>query len=436
VQSVQDIWSVVLKILQHELSEVAVELWFGGCNAVGIDNDTFTIVADTAFKRDLINEKYYEKLSDALKQVFGQTVKPLVLAEGDDRKVIKNLDSRFSKDKYNFDNFIVGPSNRLAHAAACAVAEETNPSYNPLFIYGNPGLGKTHLLYAIAHRFKENHPDAKIIYVKAEGFVNELIEAIRGHTNIDFKAKYRTADLLLVDDIQFIIGKDSSQEEFFHTFNNLYETGSQIVLTSDRPPKDMLRLEDRLKSRFEWGLLADIRPPDLETRMAVVKSKCAEFGVSIPPSITKYIAENITSNIRMIEGVIKKISAYKDLLKTSDDINISEIQTITNDIIQKEKQCTPESIVNCVGKHFSISPESIKGRSREKNIIRARQISMYIIRNLTDLTMDEIGKTFGNKDHTTVLHAIRKIEEGLESNPQLADEIRDISTDVVESDDL
>ncbi|MDR0819309.1 MAG: chromosomal replication initiator protein DnaA [Oscillospiraceae bacterium] len=434
MQSVDDIWSAVLSLLRVELSQTAVDLWFGDCKNITLQNDDLIIYTDSEFKRDIIVERYIDKLSAALKNVFGEDITPHILC-GDEKwessSVSVKSSPQFNKEKYSFDNFIVGPSNRLAYAAAAAVAADRTGVYNPLFIYGNPGLGKTHLLYAIANKFKKTQPEFQIIYVKAESFMNELVDAIVNKRMNEFRSKYRNVDLLLVDDIQFIAGKEQTQDEFFHTFNSLFEGEKQMVLTSDRPPKDMLRLEDRLKSRFECGLLTDIQPPDLETRIAIVRSKASEIGINVPPNIVEYIAQNITSNVRLIEGVLKKISAYHELINSNDELDQQAIEDITRDIILKAKKYTPEQIIERVGLHYSIQPEQIVGPNRERNVLSARQVSMYLIRQLTDLTLFDNGKLFG-RDHSTVIHAIKKIEDKIEIDPQLADTIRDITTDIKE----
>ena len=334
----------------------------------------------------------------------------------------------FDDSRFTFDRFVVGASNRMAHAAAMAVARNPAAAYNPLFIYGGPGLGKTHLLYAIGHEIKRSHHEFRIVYIKGDEFTNELVSAIQSGRNTDFRDKYRFADLLLVDDIQFIAGKIQTQEEFFHTFNTLYEAGKQIVLTSDRPPKEMLRLEERLRSRFEWGLLMDIQPPDYETRLAIIRNKAQSMGVPLEDHIAEYIAENVTENIRQLEGTVKKILAYRELIADAD-INIELVEKITHEIIRGDREYTPDMIIEKVAAYYSITPDEIKGSSRQKNTALARQISMYLIRKLINMPLTDIGAVMGNKDHSTVMHSIKKIESGM-ATPEFADVIRDITANI------
>ena len=289
-------------------------------------------------------------------------------------------------------------------------------------------MGKTHLLYSIGHAIKNTFPNFRIVYIKGDDFTNELINAIQTSKSMEFKEKYRMADLLLVDDIQFIAGKVQTQEEFFHTFNALYESGKQIVLTSDRPPKEMLRLEDRLQSRFEWGLLADIQPPDFETRVAITKNKALRLGVPLPDKASHYIAENVKVNIRQIEGIVRKIQAYRDL-ENNGTIDMEQVEKITKEVIRNEKVYTPEYIIEKIASYYGISIEEISGKSKIKNTALARQISMYLMRKLTNLTLEEIGAVL-NKDHSTVLHAIRRIEDNISNTPELADVIRDITANI------
>ena len=309
-----------------------------------------------------------------------------------------------------------------------AVANQPGKAYNPLLIYGDSGLGKTHLLYAIGHEVRSRDRDLRIVYIKGDEFTNELIAAIQNATQEAFREKYRTADLLLVDDVQFIAGKVQTQEEFFHTFNTLFEAGKQIVLTSDRPPREMLRLEDRLKTRFEWGLMADIQPPDYETRVAIAKNKADQLGLALPSGIPEYLAENLTANVRQIEGAVKKIQAYRDLLY--GEIDIDMIKKILADVIRGEREYTPELIIARVAAFYDLPVESVTGQSRVAKIAHARMVSMYLMRKLMDLTLDVIGSSFGNKDHTTVLHAIKKIENAVANDPEEADVLRDITSNI------
>ena len=330
---------------------------------------------------------------------------------------------------YTFDHFIVGNSNRFAHAAASAVAENPGKTYNPLFIYGNSGLGKTHLLLAIGNAIHERWPDKTIVYIKGDEFTNQLVRAIKSGTTEDFRNKYRSVDLFLVDDIQFIAGKQQTQNEFFHTFNSIYEAGNQIVITSDRPPLEMATLDDRLRTRFEWGLMADIQPPDLETRMAITRNKAAQLGLILSDEAVTYIAENITSNIRRLEGVIKKLTAYKEIL--NEVITIDSVKRAIRDvIIEGIYTPTPEIIIRETARYFQLTEEDLRGQSRSKNTAMARQISMYLMRSLIDLTLNEIGKQYEGRNHATVLSSIRKIEDLLKTDPKMQVIIRDITSNI------
>ena len=316
-----------------------------------------------------------------------------------------------------------------SHAAARKAAENPGLSYNPLFIYGNSGLGKTHLLYSIAHTIHDNHPDYKIIYVKGDSFTNELIAAIREGRNQEFRDKYRGADVFLMDDVQFIAGRDSTQEEMFHTFNTLYELKKQIVFTSDRPPKEMLRLEDRLKTRFEWGLLADIIPPDYETRMAIIKSKAIRMGMELPDYIIQLIAETITANVRQIEGTVNKIMAYQDI--NGDKVDKNTVIRAVKDIFKEKSDILPTAdvIIDEVCKFYNLEPGLLRGQGRSKDISLARQIAMYQIRRMTNLSLKEIGHEF-NRDHSTVLSALNRIEGLVKTDPEKAEIIKDITTNI------
>ena len=330
---------------------------------------------------------------------------------------------------FTFENFIKGPSNQFAFAAAQAVAANPSGAYNPLFIYGPSGLGKTHLLNAIQFEIKKNHPDFNIVYVDCEMFTNETISAIKTATMEQFRQKYRKADVLLIDDIQFLAGKESTQEEFFHTFNCLYEAGKQIVVTSDRPPKEMKRLNDRLCSRLEGGLLADVQPPDLETRTAIIRTKAAQFGMVLSEEVVQYIAENITSNVRQLEGVVKRLTAYRDIL--DDTITVDSVKRAIKDVIRTGTYIpTPDVIIEESARSFQLTGADLRGQSRSKKTAMARQIAMYLMRNLTNLPLKEIGEEFGGRNHATVLSSIRKVEELLKSDPDISATVRDITSNI------
>ena len=327
-----------------------------------------------------------------------------------------------------FERFIVGNSNKFAHAAALAVAREPAQLYNPLFIYGQSGLGKTHLLYAIGGYIKKSRPNFRICYIKGDEFTNQLVESIGRGTVADFRNQYRKADLLLVDDIQFISGKDRTQEEFFHTFNTLHEAGKQIVLTSDRPPREIYTLEERLRTRFEWGLLADIQPPDLETRMALSEEKAKLLNIRLTPSIIEYIASAITNNVRQLEGAVKKIGALHALM--NEPITLELAREAVEDVLDpKGQKPTPEKILNEVAAFYSLSPDKIKGNTKTKDIVLPRQVAIYLIRDITGLSYPDIGKFIG-RDHTTAIYAINKLNERMKDDMMLLNTINDLRQNI------
>ncbi len=408
-----DIWAKVLELMQPDMTTTTIHTWFDDATAVALEEDRFVLYSPTRFKRDIIATRYVPFIQKALHELFSTDFDVVVLTEGELDTYQQPAKSSFlpGTEEYTFERFVVGSSNKFAHAAARAVADNPGHSYNPLFIYGESGLGKTHLLYAIAHTIHNNHPDYKVVYIKGDTFTNELIQAIREGRNSEFREKYRGADVFLMDDVQFIAGRDSTQEEMFHTFNTLYELKKQIVFTSDRPPKEMLRLEDRLKTRFEWGLLADIQPPDYETRMAIIKNKAIRMGVELPEFLLQLIAENITANVRQIEGTVNKIMAYQDLM--GDLVDKETVVRAVKDMFKEKSDIVPtaEVIIDEVCKFYNIEPAVLKGQGRAKDISMARQIAMYLIRRMTNLSLKEIGKEFEGRDHTTVLHSIERIED-------------------------
>ena len=325
-----------------------------------------------------------------------------------------------------FDTYIVGSSNKFAHAAALAVAANPAGSYNPLFIYGNSGLGKTHLLYAICNDLKKSHPEMNTLYIKGDDFTNELIDSIRKGTTREFHQKYRQTDILLVDDIQFIAGKDSTQEEFFHTFNTLYEAKKQIVLTSDRPPKEIQTLEDRLRTRFEWGLIADIQPPDFETRIAIIKRKSELLDIDIPHNVSEYIATKLKTNIRQLEGAVKKMKAY--YLLQGDPPGMQTAQAAISDILNNDQPppLTIEKIIEEVARTFNVTPDDIRSSKRASNISTARQVAIFVSREITQLSMSSIGSEFGGRDHSTIVYALGQVEKTMKKDPKTKAMVEDI----------
>lgn len=432
VNSINDIWSAVLEIMSTKLTSTAMTTWFTGCTPVEINGSDFVIHTPTDFKRSIIVSRFSDTITAALSDIFSTEFNLVVLAgdELDEYKEGKpDNDPLPEMAGYTFDRFIVGNSNRFAHAAAVAVADKPGNVYNPLFIYGNSGLGKTHLLLAIGQAIHEKNPDANIVYIKGDEFTNQLLKAIKEGSGEEFRMKYRNADLFLVDDIQFIAGKQSTQEEFFHTFNNIYEANHQIVITSDRPPMEMSLLEDRLRTRFEGGLLVDIQPPDIETRMVITRTKAAQLGLVLEDDAVNYIAETITSNVRQIEGVVKRLTAYKEILDST--IDTAAVKRAIKDVIRIGTFIpSPQHIIRETARYYSLSEDDLRGQNRSKNTAMARQISMYLIRTLTNLSLKDIGTEYEGRNHTTVLASIKKIEELIQSDPQMAITIRDITSNI------
>ena len=433
MNSIVDIWAGVMEILSEKLTTTSIRTWFTDCSPIELEDGRLVLQTPTPFKRDIIQQRFAAVIQDAMRELFSCDFEIVVLSGeeledyAEQRREEKSLPQM---DGYTFDNFIVGSSNSFAHAAALGVVKKPgNRAYNPLFIYGNSGLGKTHLLLAIGSAIHENDPQAKIIYVKGDEFLNEIVQSLKDGTMPEFRQKYRFADLFLVDDIQFIAGKERMQEEFFHTFNNIYEAGHQIVLTSDRPPIDMTLLDERLRTRFEGGLMADVQPPDKETRMAIIRDKAGHLGMALSDEVVQYIAEQITSNVRQIEGVVKKLTASHQI--TGEQINKTSVDKAISDVIRTGVYIpTPDDIIEETSHYYQISAEDIKGQRRSKNIVAARHISIYLIRTLTNLSFADIGTYYGNRDHATVISSCKKIEKAMQTDPSVAATIRDITSNL------
>ena len=429
-----DIWAKVIELMKQQgLSPTTIKTWFDDAKAVSLTEDSFTISTPNDYTQSVIKSLYIPKIEAALKELFSMDLKVVVLTEKElENTSAAKQDILFpGTSDYTFERFVVGSSNRYAYSAARAVADiPGRAGYNPLFIYGESGLGKTHLLYAIAHTIHANHPDYKIVYIKGDTFTNELVAAIREGRNQQFREKYREADVFLMDDVQFIAGRESTQEEMFHTFNTLYEAGHQIVFTSDRPPKELLRLDQRLQTRFEQGLPADIKPPDYETRMAIIKTKAVRMGLDLPEFLLQLIAENITANVRQIEGTINKIMAYRDLMGATVDKDT--VVRAVKDMFKEKSDILPTAdvIIDEVCKFYNIEPTILRGQGRSKDIVLARQIAMYQIRRMTNLSLDEIGQEFSGRDHSTVIHSIRQIEESIQSDSEKAEIVKDITANI------
>ena len=433
MNSVADVWDNVLQQLKKDLSETTIATWFDELEAVDIRGNTFILHCANDFKKGYIESLFLKNIKTALHDIFSTDFEVQILDDPSFMEFngsVKRQNDRFTSDEFTFDTFVVGPSNKLAYAASVAVAEHPAQNYNPLLIYGDSGLGKTHLIYAIANVIRKNDHRSKIAYVKGDDLTNELVDAIREGKTAEMREKYRQADLLLVDDVQFIAGKKQTQEEFFHTFNNLYESGRQIVLTSDRPPSEMTLLDDRLRTRFEWGLLVDVAPPDFETRVAIVKNKAALLGMELPDKIVFTIAEKVTANVRQLEGTINKILAYKDLL--GNDADEETVDRAMQDILKRSSEYipTPESILDCISKYYGLDEAVIRGQQRIRDAVAARQIAMYLIRSMTNLSLDDIGKVFDNRDHSTVLYSIKQVEKQMKKDSSFAERVKEIKTNI------
>ena len=426
-------WDEILQIVktEHDLSDVSFNTWLKPLTVFEVvDNVVTIIVPSEQVGLNYISKKYKLPLQVTISEVTGMEncdINFILPEDVPKRETVspkaQSQDARCEEahlnPKYTFDTFVVGSNNKFAQAAALAVAESPGDTYNPLFIYGGAGLGKTHLMHSIAHFIIDHDENSKVLYVTSEEFTNELIETIRNGNNsamTKFREKYRNIDVLLVDDIQFIIGKESTQEEFFHTFNALHSAGKQIILTSDKPPKDMETLEDRIRSRFEWGLIADIGTPDYETRMAILRRKVEADDMKLSDEILNYIATNIKSNIRELEGALNKLLAYSNLEKTdiTMEIAMKELQNIITP--DKPREITPQLVIEVVTEHFNISLDQMISKNRSNEIARPRQIAMYLCKNMTDIPLDSIGQLLGGRDHSTIIHGIKKIADEYESN--------------------
>lgn len=430
LNSVADIWQAVLDKLRQELSETTINTWFDEVDRVDLSETTFTVVCPNPFKREMLGSMFARQITAALRDIFSADIALSVISGEEERKGGEpKLVSLFDRNDFTFETFVVGESNKLACAAARAVADGASAHYNPLFIYGDSGLGKTHLIYAISHQFRRRLPDAKIIYIKGDDFLNEFIHLVRAGRGDEFRAKYRDADLLLVDDVQFVAGKEQSQNEFFHTFNALYEAGHQIVLTSDRLPSEMTLLDNRLRTRFEQGLTVDVQAPDYETRIAIIKNKASQRGFFIDDKSSDYIARNVTANVRQIEGVVNLINAHRSLYKKiiSDD----DIETIVREAVIKNNESipTPDAIIAEVARFFGYDEAVIRGTGRSRQIVNARNIAIYLIRNITGLSTIEIGKIF-NRDHSTAVHSLDQVSAKLQSDPLFSQTIKDITLNI------
>ena len=436
MNSAADVWEKIKSLMSVSMSDVSIDTWFGDVEAVALEDSRLVLCVPNDFRRDIIRTRYQPLIEANLRELFSSEVDAaLLLPEERDAYTARRaapVSGGGDAERYTFERFVVGSTNRFAYTAARKVAEEPGGAYNPLFIYGQSGLGKTHLLHAIANQVRKDRPGFRILYVQSEVFVNELIDYLR-HRKDDmqsFRDKYRQVDLFLMDDVQFISGKDASEEELFHTFNTLYEQKKQIVFTSDRPPHEMLRLEQRLRTRFEQGLPADIQPPDYETRVALLKNKAVERGISLPDAVLSYVAENITANVRQIEGVVNKIMAFQELM--GEEVDVDATIRAVRDILRAKENFMPsaDTVIQEVARFYELEAASIRGQGQSKELANARNVAMYIIREMTQLSLAEIGQKFGGRHHSTVLNSINRVEKQMKDQPELSEIIRDITNAV------
>ena len=425
-------WDLILNTVkkEHDISDVSFDTWMRPLEVFAVSGNTlYILVPSEQMALSYISKKYYLPLKVAIAEIIGIEYeiefilpdKAMTLNVTKPVRKVSSLNGSNSNlnPNYTFDTFVVGNNNRFAQSAALAVAESPGESYNPLYIYGGPGLGKTHLMHSIGHFILDQNPNANVIYVTSEDFTNEVIDSIRNNnasSMAKFRDKYRKVDVLMIDDIQFIIGKESTQEEFFHTFNALQTQGKQIILTSDKPPKDMETLEERIRSRFEWGLMADVGVPDYETRMAILKKKAESDHFHISDEILHYIANNIKSNVRELEGALNKLSAYNNLVNTEITMEIAEKELQNYITPDKPKEITPQLIIEVVTEHFNISMDQMISKSRSSDIAKPRQIAMFLCKTMTDIPLDTIGSFLGGRDHSTIIYGIKKITEEYEGN--------------------
>ncbi len=444
VNEAQRLWDECAGIVRAQVSEPVWLTSFEAARGVGYDGSVFTLAVPSFLAKERIEGRYLSLVRDALTEVGAGdvelslevaptepepawTVAPPVAAASEPPLVVSGAAPvQDINPRYAFETFVIGPSNRFAHAAALAVAETPARKYNPLFIYGDAGLGKTHLLQAIGQYVRENYPTYRVRYVTSEAFLNEFIDAVRARTNDAFKRRYRDVDVLLVDDIQFIEGKTETQEEFFHTFNALQQANRQIVLSSDRPPDAIGTLEERLRSRFKQGLITDVQPPDLETRLAILRNKAEREATWIPPEVLEYIATNITDNIRVLEGALIRVAAFANL--TSEQLSVETAAHVLGDLLtaRQPKPITPAVILEATSKMFGIPIEEITGKKRQRPLVTARQVAMYVFRELTDLSYPAIAREFGGRDHTTVIHAVEKISSQMQTQRPTYDQVTEL----------
>ena len=429
MESFEQCLDAVKEYCKNNESETIYNLWLRGIEAVSYQDGTATISVSTGFIKNMIEERYLPLLGRAFEDTLGFSVAINIVTRADapaPAEPAAGIGTVSRVEGYTFENFIVGPDNRLAHAAALAVATNPGNAYNPLFIYGAPGLGKTHLLLAIKNYIEKTTPSLKVIYIGGDQFTNELIAAITAGNTAPFHEKFRSVDMLLVDDVQFIGGKQQTQEEFFHTFNVLHNAHKQIVLTSDRPPKEIKLLEERLLTRFEWGLTADVQPPDVETRISILYRKAETIGLDLPADVAEYIANHVKNDVRQLEGTVNKLNAYYRMENIVPSVGLA--QNAIRDVMREQQPLpiTVEKIINEVARTYNVSPDDIRSPKQSASISTPRQVSMYIVREVTSMKMEEIGKEFGGRNHSTVVYAVKKVMEQIEQDSHMRDLVSDI----------
>ena len=426
MNSFDEVFAAVKSYCKERLVDATYNLFIDGLEPVSFEKNTVTIAVRSDFIRSNVQERYGDLLREAFKSILGFDVELVFVVPEPTIKAAPQTTVPPGSYAFTFENFIVGSTNKFAHAAAQAVAANPSGAYNPLVIYGDSGLGKTHLLNAIRLEVAKNHPEFNIVYVDGEAFTNEIISAIQNNSTSEFHQKYRTADLLLVDDIQFIAGKDSTQEEFFHTFNTLYNAGKQIVLATDRPPKEIKSLEDRIRTRMEWGLIADIQPPDFETRVAIIRRKADLLGLDIPNDVAEFIANHLKNNIRQLEGAVKKLNAYYMLEGIQPVISVA--QNAIKDVLNETQPIpvTIDKIISEVSRTYNVPAADIRGTKRNANVSAARRVAIYILREVTGMSMEDIGREFSNRDHSTIVYSLKTMERDMKEDQHLRETVDDI----------
>ena len=427
--SVQDPWSRVLKLLQKQMHPISYDTWFRTIEVLSVSDSRIVLGIKDSAGVQIVRQRYNQMLSAAVREVYGRDYEVLVVNVNEPipPETTGAVDPAGQlNSKYTFDTFVVGESNRFAHAASLAVAELPGEAYNPLFLYGGVGLGKTHLMHAIGHYLREEAPEMSVLYITSERFTNEVIEAIQNRKTQELRDRLRGVDVLMVDDIQFIAGKTSTQEEFFHTFNHLHSGGKQIIISSDRPPKDIPTLEERLRSRFEWGLIADIQKPDYETRVAILRRKASTEHMEVPDEVLSFIAEKVESNIRELEGSLIRVGAKASLERQSITLELAQ-QSLSSLVGSREvKRVTPEHIMQVVADYYRVEKSDLTSQRRNREIALPRQVAMYLTREITGLSTTRIGEAFGGRDHTTVMHGCDKIASSAKELPQMAKTLDDL----------